>query len=207
MSHTVPTTQAPGRHVFPDGVVMIDAATGEPIPASVLGGLTLAELLGAVLPVAPNVSRGAGAVDDNTQRVAIASNSPGIASLTSLDTKTPALVNGATPVVTTPRVCLGNFTLTIGTGSAVTLLQALQAASAGAIIPAGSVVVELQPKDGAINVSRFSGTTPTATAGLQIDTLVNQPIDTPLVDVKLVAIKQGAFSSSVTVNCSFFDRV
>jgi hypothetical protein len=187
---------------MPEGVLLVDAATGQPIPTSALGGVTLAELLEAVLPVAPNVSRGGGAVDANTQRVTAASDSPDVVALAAIDSKTPALVNGATPVGATPRVCLGNHTLTIATGTAVTLLQAMQAATPGATIPAGAVVAELQPKNGSINVSRFAGTTPTATVGLQIDALVNQPIDTVLADVKMIAI-----TASVTVNCSFFDRV
>ena len=181
MSTRVTPNAAGTGHEPTSAFVMIDPATGGLVPAP---------------------TRGSGALDAGTQRVALATDSPGVASLASIESKTPALVNGATPVGATPRVCLGNFTLTIATGSAVSLLQAIQAASAGAIIPAGAVVVELQPKNGAINVSRFAGTTPTATIGLQVDTLVNQVIDSSLVDVKLVAI-----SSSVTVNCSFFDRV
>jgi len=48
-------------------------------------------------PVAPNVSRGLGAVDSNTQRVTLAQDGPGVAALNNIDTKTPALKNGSVP--------------------------------------------------------------------------------------------------------------
>lgn len=73
---------------MPEGVLVLDSATGLPIPASALGGATLAELLASVLPVAPNVTRGGGAVDANTQRVTLATNGPGVAALASIDAKT-----------------------------------------------------------------------------------------------------------------------
>lgn len=82
---------------MPEGVLLLDSATGIPIPASALGGVTLAELLASVLPVAPNVTRGGGALDANTQRVTLATDGPGVASLLSIDNKTPALVSGAVP--------------------------------------------------------------------------------------------------------------
>lgn len=50
---------------MPEGVLLVDATTGLPIPTDALGGVTLAELLGAVLPVSPNVACGSGAVDAN----------------------------------------------------------------------------------------------------------------------------------------------
>jgi hypothetical protein len=43
-------------------------------------------------------TKGGGAIDANTQRVTLATDGPGISALNSLDTKTPALVNGLTPV-------------------------------------------------------------------------------------------------------------
>lgn len=51
--------------------------------------------------VAPNVTRGGGAIDGNTQRVTLATDGPGVTALTSIDAKTPALVGGASPVSAT----------------------------------------------------------------------------------------------------------
>jgi len=48
--------------------------------------------------VAPNVTRGAGAIDANTQRVTLASDGPAATSLGSIDGKTPALQSGAVPI-------------------------------------------------------------------------------------------------------------
>jgi len=61
-------------------------------------GLTRAELDATPVVTAPNITRGGGAVDANTQRVTLATDGPGVAALASLDTKTPALVSGASPV-------------------------------------------------------------------------------------------------------------
>lgn len=83
--------------IKPAGVVIIDGETGEALPASALFGVTLAQLLASVLPVSPNVTRGGGALDANTQRVTLATAGPGVASLSSIDNKTPALVSGAVP--------------------------------------------------------------------------------------------------------------
>lgn len=65
----------------------------------VSGPLTDAQLRASAIPVAPNLTRGSGAVDSNTQRVTLASDSPGVTGIASIDAKTPALVGGARPVI------------------------------------------------------------------------------------------------------------
>ena len=181
---------------MPEGVLLLDSATGLPIPASALGGATLAELLASVLPVSPNVSRGGGAVDANTQRVTLATDGPGVASLSSIDNKTPALVGGATPVVATARVCLGTYRVTVTTASQ-TLAQLIATS-----IPAGAVTCEIQPDGGTIRIRR-DAQAPTTTLGMRVDDGVEKLIDTPLADVR--AISGGA--SNVPANVIFFDRV
>ena len=53
----------------------------------------------AAVAVAPNVTRGGGAIDSNTQRVTLATDGPGVVSLSSIDSKTPALDNNRQPVL------------------------------------------------------------------------------------------------------------
>jgi hypothetical protein len=53
----------------------------------------------AAVAVAPNVTRGGGAIDSNTQRVTLATDGPGVVSLSSIDNKTPALDNNRQPVI------------------------------------------------------------------------------------------------------------
>lgn len=123
--------------IKPAGVVIIDGETGEAIPASALFGVTLAELLASVLPVAPNVTRGGGALDANTQRVTLATDGPGVASLSSIDNKTPALVSGAGPVIATPRICLGSFCFSATTTSrSLTDLDATEYTTTTPCVPA-----------------------------------------------------------------------
>ena len=54
--------------------------------------------IGNPVPVTPNVQQGSGAVTPTTQRVTLATDGPGVLSLSSIDTKTPALQSGAVPV-------------------------------------------------------------------------------------------------------------
>lgn len=58
-------------------------------------------LVSGAVPVNPVVSKGAGVVDANTQRVTLASDGPTVSTLTQIDTKTPTLVNGAVPTTDT----------------------------------------------------------------------------------------------------------
>ena len=62
------------------------------------GGLTNTELRASAVSVSPNITRGGGAIDSNTQRVTLATDGPGVAALTSIDSKAPALVSGRVPV-------------------------------------------------------------------------------------------------------------
>lgn len=61
--------------------------------------LTDAQLRASALVVSPNISRGAGTVDANTQRVTLASDGPTVTTLTSIDNKTPALIGGSVPSI------------------------------------------------------------------------------------------------------------
>lgn len=154
------------------------------------------EAIGAVMQTAPNVTRGGGAIDPNTQRVTLASDGPGVAALAAIDNKTPALVGGATPVTATARACLGTYRVSVTTVSQ-TLAQLINTA-----IPAGAVTCEIQPDGGTIRMRR-DAQAPTTTLGLRVDDGVEKLIDTPLADVR--AISGGA--SNVPANVIFFDRV
>lgn len=66
---------------------------GSGVTQPVSGPLTDTQLRAAAVPVAPNITRGSGVIDSNTQRVTLASDGPGVTSLNSIDAKTPALVN------------------------------------------------------------------------------------------------------------------
>lgn len=56
------------------------------------------ELSSGSVPTAPNIQRGGGAITGTTTRVTLATDGPGVTSLSSIDTKTPALQSGAVPV-------------------------------------------------------------------------------------------------------------
>lgn len=71
-----------------------DGATVLPVS----GPLTDAQLRAAVVPTAPNITRGGGAIDANTTRVTMASDGPTVSALTSIDSKTAALINGRSGV-------------------------------------------------------------------------------------------------------------
>jgi hypothetical protein len=73
------------------------AATAAKQPALGTAGTPSADVVtvqgnanGTALPVAPNVTRGSGALDANTQRVTLATDSAAVSALTSIDSKTPA---------------------------------------------------------------------------------------------------------------------
>jgi hypothetical protein len=73
------------------------AATAAKQPALGTAGTASSDVItvqgianGTALPVAPNVTRSGGAIDSNTQRVTLATDGPGVAALTSIDSKTPA---------------------------------------------------------------------------------------------------------------------
>lgn len=72
---------------------------GQDIDIGITQPLTDTQLRASAVAVAPNITRGSGAVDSNTTRVALGSDSPGINSLSSIDTKTPSLDNSKQPVI------------------------------------------------------------------------------------------------------------
>lgn len=51
------------------------------------------------LPVTPNITRGGGAIDSNTQRVTLATDGPGVANLTTIANNTPTIDNNKQPVI------------------------------------------------------------------------------------------------------------
>jgi len=61
----------------------------------VTGPLTDAQLRATALPVAPNITRGTGTADTNTQRVVLASNSPGVTDLVALNSAVGNQVDSA----------------------------------------------------------------------------------------------------------------
>ena len=77
------------------GSITIDDGGGS---ITVDGPLTDTQLRASAVSVAPNVTRGGGAMDANTTRVTLATDGPTVSALTSIDTKTPALQSGASPV-------------------------------------------------------------------------------------------------------------
>lgn len=85
--------------------IQIKDATGSVVTAAKVdntGQTTRANSLPVVMATEDasllTFTKGGGAIDANTQRVTLATDGPGVAALTSIDTKTPALVNGLTPV-------------------------------------------------------------------------------------------------------------
>lgn len=183
---------------MPEGVLLLDPATGLPVPTPVQG-LTDAQLRATAVPVAPNVTRGGGALDANTQRVTLATDGPGVASLAAIDSKTPALVNGASPVGATPRTCVGSFRFSATTTSRS--LTDLVATDSAGVIPAGAVTCELQADGGTIRIGRFAGKPATSSSGYRLDDGAEKMIDTAFSAVTIAA------ASTVPVNCAFFDRV
>lgn len=67
---------------------------GSGVTQPVSGPLTDTQLRASVVPTAPNITRGSGVMDANTQRVTLATDGPGVGALTSIDGKTAALING-----------------------------------------------------------------------------------------------------------------
>ena len=144
-------------------------------------------------------SRGSGAVDANTTRVTLATDGPGVAALDSINTKTPALVGGASPVCATARTCLWSGTISI-TSTAQTLQALAMAAGMSTGLPVGAVTVEIQPA-GTIRLSRWVSFIPITTTGRRVDDGDVIMIDSTLSDVRLIA------ASTTAANVSFFDRV
>lgn len=71
---------------------------GSGVTQPVSGPLTDTQLRATAVSVAPNITRGSGVADANTQRVTLASDGPAVTALSNIDSKTPALVSGRQPV-------------------------------------------------------------------------------------------------------------
>lgn len=83
---------------------------GSGVTQPVSGPLTDAQLRAVVVPVAPNITRGSGIIDANTQRVTLATDGQTVTSLTSIDAKIPTLINGRQPVNSSvPQVTSGTI--------------------------------------------------------------------------------------------------
>ena len=163
-------------------------------------GVIIVNANSSPIPTTPDITRGGGAIDANTQRVTLATDSPGVAALASLDAKTPALISSAQPVIATPRTCLGMAQLSITT-TAQTLPALAMAGGIAAGIPVGAVVCELQADGGTVRVSRVGSITPSATLGYRLDDGAVLVVDSTLADVRLIA------TAATKVNAVFFDRV
>jgi len=86
----------------PPTITYVDQSTGAagtPVggftPDADQNGLTDAQLRASAVSVSPNVTRGGGAVDANTQRVTLASDGPGVTALNNIDTDLGAQADAA----------------------------------------------------------------------------------------------------------------
>lgn len=126
----VPVSDAGGTLSIDDGggsITVDGPLTDVQLRATALpvsGPLTDAQLRASSVTTAPNISRGSGALDANTTRVTLATDSPSVASLTSIDNKTPALVNGRQPVEATVATRTPTTTSVTSTTSSTTILAA-----------------------------------------------------------------------------------
>ena len=114
------------------------------------------------------------------------------AAVEAINTKTPALVGGATPVTgpvtdtqlraspvpvsASTRQCVGRQTLALSAGVVTTLT-----------IPGGAVAAAIQADGNTIRCTLDGATAPSATVGTRIDDGVIYYVDTSLANVKLLA--------------------
>jgi len=96
------------------------------------------------------------------------------------------------------RRIVDQLTITAPATTGVTLASLC----AGAAIPAGAVVAEIQAIGGAVRVGLKNATTVTPTTGYKIATGAEKSIDTVLADVTIVADTTAALC-----NVTFYDRV
>lgn len=81
-------------------------STTDPLPVNIgsatlsvtADGVEIKNDVGNPVPISTDVQKGGGAVTATTTRVTLATDGPGVSALTSIDTKTPALQSGASPV-------------------------------------------------------------------------------------------------------------
>lgn len=144
---------------------------------------------GVTQPVAPNITRGSGVTDANTQRVTLASDGPAVTALTSIDGKTPALVSGRQPVdgsgVTQP---ISASSLPLPTGAAT---AAKQPALGTAGIPSTDVLTVQGAASGtALPVAAASLPLPTGAATSALQTTGNTSLSS--IDSKFPAQVSGS---------------
>lgn len=147
---------------------VLNAKIPDPVSGAlpVTGPLTDAQLRASVVPVSPNVSRGGGVVDANTQRVTLATDGPGVANLASIAT-TNASMDGKIPA-------LGAAENT----AALPTVLANKRNFAGLQYAAGAAVVNLDLLTGAasgwLDVSTYNSAVLTITTGAGISAGVLQ---------------------------------
>lgn len=169
--------------------------TTQPVSLASWGGLTDTQLRASVVAVNPNVSRGSGAIDANTQRVTLATDGPTVTTLSSIDTKTPAvgqaLMSASTPVVIASNQ--GNIPV-IGS-----FFQATQPVSLASWAGLTDTQLRASAVSVAPNITRGSGITD---ANTQRVTLASDgPAVTALtnVDTKTPALGQALAAASTPV--------
>lgn len=121
-------------------------------------------------PVAPNVTRGVGVADANTQRVTLASDGPAVTALTSMDAKTPSLINGATPTIETTgelieaieslRMAIGALTRGVGlltVDTAARLRATIETFGAATTLPTVTTVTGVTTVSTLTNQSQIGG--------------------------------------------------
>lgn len=135
--------------------------------------------------VSPGGGAGGGGTSNTTEATQLAVK----AAVESINTKTPALQNGATPVTAVIRSCIGRQTLAIAAGTVVTLT-----------VPGGAFAAQIQADGGTVRITQDGTTNPTAAIGTRIDDGVIYPVDTTLANVKLFA------STACSAQICYFDR-
>jgi lysophospholipase L1-like esterase len=192
------------------------AATAAKQPALGTAGTPSADVVtvqgnanGTALPVAPNVTRGSGTLDANTQRVTLATDGATVAALTSLDSKAPskgaATTANSTPVTIASDQALHTFEtagfrenilyreaepfcimnhnglapVTVPTGSVNTVITGPSQAVIGKSVIADQVIVGLN-QPGIVQLG-FANIGPPTSAGTQGFLQVYHPGTSPLV--------------------------
>lgn len=106
----------------------VEDALGTPADAAAAGDSATSGLIGLVKRLLGKLpsgfQQGSGAITATTTRVTLATDGPGVAALTSIDTKTPALVGGAVPVLSSVATRAPTTTSIASSATSVTILAA-----------------------------------------------------------------------------------
>lgn len=93
------------------------------------------------------------------------------------------------PVTASARTCVGRQTISVTTGSVVTLT-----------VPGTAVAASIQADGNSVSIT-LDGTTPTSTVGSRIDDGIFFYVDTALANVKLIAR-----TATTNVQVAYFDK-